>query len=376
MSVKGHSAMSATDSSRSDASTGRHSDLRFAGIVSAAMIATVLVLGALAAPLLSGNGSAAPGAHDRSQTIRLATPAPGTVAPAPAAFDAAKPPPPATPPPGPGAPAPAASPADRPRLAVPAAVRGAAGHGAPGLQIRTTVVRRAPGVSPLLSRGLSGSETRPQAKGPEFQAPLASSSDDTDGDGLPDLWERDYGLDPDNATDATLDSDGDGLDNRMELRLRTAPTSADSDGNGIADGNEDTDLDGLRNRVEIQAASDPAQADSNGDGVGDAQDDPDGDGATNLAEQQAGTDPGPGSEVPPVIDDGSDPIPAVPPGDADVPGDGGEGGDASAPPAPAHPAQPAPAASADPPPGPRGEQAAQAPAPRPAPAAPPTHAPP
>src|SRR3954451_608215 len=303
-SVKGHSAMSATDSSSCDASTGRNSDLRFAGIVSAAMIATVLVLGALVAPLLSGNGSAAPGAHDRSQTIRLDTPAPGTVAPAPAACRA-----------------------DPSRVAVPAAVRAAAGHGAPGLQIRTTVVRRASGVSPLVSRGLSGSETRPQAKGPEFQAPLASSSDDTDRDGLQELWEPDYGLDPDNATDATLDSDGDGLDNRMELRLRTAPTSADSDGNGIADGNEDTDLDGLRNRVEIQAASDPAQADSNGDGLGDAQDDPHADGANNRAEQRAGTDPGSGSEVPPVGDDGGDPTAAGPPGDADVPGDSGKGGE-------------------------------------------------
>src|SRR3954470_19751474 len=116
--------MSATDSSRNDASTGRRSDLRFAGIVSAAMIATVLTLGALVAPLISWNGSAGPNAGERSQTIRLGKPATPAVAPAHAAFRA-----------------------DRPGTAA-AATAAQAGRAAGSLQVGSVVVRRAPGVSP------------------------------------------------------------------------------------------------------------------------------------------------------------------------------------------------------------------------------------
>src|SRR5215210_1444013 len=67
--------MSVIHSSRGDASTRRRSDLRFAGLISAGMIATVLTLGALVAPLLSWNGSGGPNARERSQTVRLSEPA-------------------------------------------------------------------------------------------------------------------------------------------------------------------------------------------------------------------------------------------------------------------------------------------------------------
>jgi hypothetical protein len=46
---------------------------------------------------------------------------------------------------------------------------------------------------------------------------------DADGDGLPDAWELDYGLNPDNAADAAVDSDGDGFTNGQEFRLGTDP---------------------------------------------------------------------------------------------------------------------------------------------------------
>ena len=46
---------------------------------------------------------------------------------------------------------------------------------------------------------------------------------DADADGLPDEWERTFGLDPSVASDATVDSDGDGKTNLEEYRGGTHP---------------------------------------------------------------------------------------------------------------------------------------------------------
>jgi hypothetical protein len=58
---------------------------------------------------------------------------------------------------------------------------------------------------------------------------------DTDGDGLPDLWEMSNGLNPALAGDAALDLDGDGLSNAAEFAAKTSPTLADTSGDGIND---------------------------------------------------------------------------------------------------------------------------------------------
>ena len=46
---------------------------------------------------------------------------------------------------------------------------------------------------------------------------------DTDGDGMPDSWELDHGLNQNSNADAAFDSDGDGLSNLQEFRSGTAP---------------------------------------------------------------------------------------------------------------------------------------------------------
>lgn len=49
---------------------------------------------------------------------------------------------------------------------------------------------------------------------------------DADGDGLPDEWERKYGLNPGDAADAAADSDNDGFTNAEEYAAKTDPTNA------------------------------------------------------------------------------------------------------------------------------------------------------
>lgn len=101
------------------------------------------------------------------------------------------------------------------------------------------------------------------------------TSGDADGDGLPDDYELQYQLDPNNPADAALDVDGDTLSNLQEFRLGTDPRNADTDGDTLADGEEtilgndgfltnpllaDTDGDGFRDGLEVQTGSDPTNA--------------------------------------------------------------------------------------------------------------------
>ena len=51
---------------------------------------------------------------------------------------------------------------------------------------------------------------------------------DLDDDGLPDEWESAHGLDPDNATDATMDFDDDGHSNAAEFAAGTDPRDSSS----------------------------------------------------------------------------------------------------------------------------------------------------
>lgn len=65
--------------------------------------------------------------------------------------------------------------------------------------------------------------------------PVNISRTDSDGDGLPDLWQARY-----KVNGADNDPDGDKLTNEQELNVGTNPTLADSDGGGENDGSEVT----------------------------------------------------------------------------------------------------------------------------------------
>ncbi|ODS36570.1 MAG: hypothetical protein A7315_01820 [Candidatus Altiarchaeales archaeon WOR_SM1_79] len=71
-----------------------------------------------------------------------------------------------------------------------------------------------------------------------FHGPVwATPGGDRDGDGMPDPWEEQMGLDPD-VDDSMLDYDGDGLSNLEEFFYGLNPFDSDTDGDGVPDGLE------------------------------------------------------------------------------------------------------------------------------------------
>jgi len=101
---------------------------------------------------------------------------------------------------------------------------------------------------------------------------------DADKDGLSDKLEKELG-----TNRKLADSDGDGISDGDEyLKFKTNPLVADSDGDGLSDYDElykyrtspveaDTDGDGLTDAQEVQKyLTDPSKADSDGDGLSDS----------------------------------------------------------------------------------------------------------
>jgi len=62
-------------------------------------------------------------------------------------------------------------------------------------------------------------------------------SGDSDGDGIPTVWEEIYGLNP-QSDDSAEDIDNDGLTNLEEYQYGTHPKNWDTDGDGYSDGEE------------------------------------------------------------------------------------------------------------------------------------------
>lgn len=190
------------------------------------------------------------------------------------------------------------------------------------------------GLSPTSGDGVNGPDGDPDADGlPNTEEHLHGTSpisEDTDSDGMGDLWEVQTGLDPtsgagDDGPDG--DPDNDTLTNSQELQHGTNPTNADTDGDLLPDSWEiesgldplngvgengldgDPDSDGLPNGDEYLNSTDPHHKDTDGDGMEDLwevqtgldptsdagddgpEGDPDGDGSPNFNEMIAGTDP-------------------------------------------------------------------------------------
>jgi YD repeat-containing protein len=153
---------------------------------------------------------------------------------------------------------------------------------------------------------------------------VASSKDtygapqtDSDGDGINNCLETQFGLNANDASDAAGDLDGDGLSNLQEIAARSSLLVADTDGDGLSDAAErnthhsdplqsDSDGDGIADDDEVLAGMNPSLEDSDHDGVSDewedklqtSSNDPtdalqdfDNDGFTNRQESNAGTDP-------------------------------------------------------------------------------------
>jgi hypothetical protein len=138
------------------------------------------------------------------------------------------------------------------------------------------------------------------ARQPNGDLFVPAGSGDTDGDGLPDLWEELYFPGDLTQLSATGDKDNDGLSDLEEYQRDSDPTRADTDGDGLPDVVEtktgifvsatdtgtdprlvDSDSDTLSDYDEVygQPATDPNKADTDGDGFMDA------------AELEVGTDP-------------------------------------------------------------------------------------
>jgi hypothetical protein len=113
-----------------------------------------------------------------------------------------------------------------------------------------------------------------------FRIEVLSELHDGDGDGLPDLFELDHGLSPDDPEDALLDLDMDGLSNLKEYSIGTKLRSADTDNDGMDDGWEtgygldpltfsaylDTDGDGSYDLEEYISGTDPLVFNEQGSG--------------------------------------------------------------------------------------------------------------
>lgn len=113
------------------------------------------------------------------------------------------------------------------------------------------------------------------ALGGLMAGPAHATTTDADNDGMTDTWEVFFKLDPHNAADALTDPDHDGLINKYEFSKHGNPRV------------QDTDKDGQDDRDEVVGFTKVNVADTNGNGIKDGQEDADHDGIKNEDEDDA-----------------------------------------------------------------------------------------
>ena len=179
-------------------------------------------------------------------------------------------------------------------------------------------------------------------------AAALAGQQDTDGDGLTNQREAEVGTDPANAdSDAdglmdgeealqvrtnplVPDTDGDGLRDGDEVRLRTDPLNVDSDGDNSRDGDEvrigtnplnrDSDNDGLQDGSEVGPCPNPLNPDSDQDGLVDGRDQNPCNSSNPALTPTATLVPPPSATLPPVINPTQTPsLAPVPPTSPQLP---------------------------------------------------------
>ena len=116
-------------------------------------------------------------------------------------------------------------------------VRNLVGSFGRGGRILAVVFLVAGAVFSVSKEPLRSSPSPQQPSLPEWFTALGYDPADTDGDGIPDCWERWTRTDR-AVADANLDPDGDGVDNFAEFWNQCDPMCADTDGDGIDDATE------------------------------------------------------------------------------------------------------------------------------------------
>ena len=175
----------------------------------------------------------------------------------------------------------------------------AVGNLVPGttFTLAATVQRKAPVIfnvdEPLLVEVTTSSDSIQSVYSALTTIRIQADTTDGDGDGMTDVFEQSYDLNPGSSGDAVQDADGDGLTNLEEFNQMTDPKDPDTDGDGLGDSAElmhdtdpllaDTDEDGLSDGQEINHGLNPLD-------YNDAATDFDGDGLTNKEEILLGAD--------------------------------------------------------------------------------------
>jgi hypothetical protein len=333
-------------------------DLRFAGTVATGLVAGTLGLGALAAPLVGWRDwPSGLQASEGTGTAQLAKPTPVKSQ--------------GTKPGGTGGrPTPGGATALT-GLGIPGATGGSPlGTGGISLTNSITATPR-----PERSSSTTAGQTESDTSSGTFATVgfTAPDTNDSDGDGMPDVYETANGLKPGDASDGAADNGG-GISRSTEFQIRSEISDPDENGDGVVDGRDDSDRDGIPNAVEEASGTSAWSADTDGDGTPDGQEDNNGNSVPDALDWQQPTTPV--AETPPeTIAPTTTPVETPAPPAPETPAPAPEPEAPAAPPVTETPVPAPPAEEAPAPPPAEQAPAESAPAETPAPEAPEAPAP-